>query len=68
MHDTDPFFRVSHLSLQIGKFRLNDISLECARGEYHIIMGPGGSGKHLAIFYRRGHRRYSALAGINWKV
>jgi ABC-type Fe3+/spermidine/putrescine transport system ATPase subunit len=41
----DPFARVEALNVSLGKFSLTDINLSCGRGEYHILLGPTGSGK-----------------------
>jgi ABC-type Fe3+/spermidine/putrescine transport system ATPase subunit len=39
------FARVESLSVGLGRFSLTDVDLSCARGEYHILLGPTGSGK-----------------------
>ena len=36
---------VSGLNLKLGSFSLDDVGLSCRKGEYHILMGPTGSGK-----------------------
>lgn len=36
---------VDSLSLSLGDFSLRDVTLSCARGEYHVLLGPTGSGK-----------------------
>lgn len=36
---------VAHLSLQLGDFSLNDVSLNVPRGQYCVLMGKTGSGK-----------------------
>jgi ABC-type sugar transport system ATPase subunit len=38
---------VERLHLQIGAFRLSDVSLAVDEGEYFVLMGPTGSGKSL---------------------
>ncbi len=43
------YLRIESLSTAIGNFRLHDISLSCKRGEYHILLGPTGSGKSSLI-------------------
>ncbi len=41
----DPHLAIESLSARLGRFRLNAITLSCDKGEYHILMGPTGSGK-----------------------
>jgi len=41
--------RTEGLSYSIGDFRLSDIDLEVARGEYFVLMGPPGSGKSILL-------------------
>jgi ABC-type Fe3+/spermidine/putrescine transport system ATPase subunit len=45
MSDSDPFVRIESLNVTLGRFSLKDVTLSCARGEYHILLGPTGSGK-----------------------
>ena len=45
MSGDDHFASVESLDVSLGKFSLADINLSCARGEYHILLGPTGSGK-----------------------
>ena len=45
----DPHLQVDSLAVRLGTFRLRDITLSCNRGEYHILMGPTGSGKSSLI-------------------
>lgn len=40
-----PRLKIDSLNLSLGKFSLRDISLSCGEGEYHILLGPTGSGK-----------------------
>ncbi|MFZ5564365.1 MAG: ABC transporter ATP-binding protein [Thermodesulfobacteriota bacterium] len=42
---TDTFLQVGGLNLVLGKFHLRNIDLSCGRGEYHVLLGPTGSGK-----------------------
>jgi len=46
---SDPHLQIDSLSVRLGTFRLRDITLSCSRGEYHILMGPTGSGKSSLI-------------------
>jgi molybdate transport system ATP-binding protein len=48
--------KISHLGLELGSFRLPDISLEVARGEYFILLGPTAAGKTVLL---------EAIAGLN---
>jgi len=41
----EPHLHIESLRVRLGKFHLEDINLSCNRGEYHILMGPTGSGK-----------------------
>jgi ABC-type Fe3+/spermidine/putrescine transport system ATPase subunit len=41
----DSLLRVESLSARAGTFSLENISLSCLRGDFHILMGPTGSGK-----------------------
>lgn len=41
--------RVECLHLQAGTFRVEDVSLSVADGEYFVLMGPTGSGKSLLV-------------------
>jgi ABC-type Fe3+/spermidine/putrescine transport system ATPase subunit len=40
---------VESLGLDLGSFALEDIDLECAKGEYRILLGPTGSGKSTLL-------------------
>ncbi|MDY6832528.1 MAG: ABC transporter ATP-binding protein [Thermodesulfobacteriota bacterium] len=42
---TPTFLQLVNLNLGLGKFCLKDINLSCGRGEYHVLLGPTGSGK-----------------------
>jgi ABC-type Fe3+/spermidine/putrescine transport system ATPase subunit len=37
--------KIETLSTAIGSFSLRNISLSCQKGEYHVLLGPTGSGK-----------------------
>ncbi len=41
--------KVRGLSLNLGEFRLRDVSLDIARQEYFVVLGPTGAGKTLLI-------------------
>ena len=39
------YLQVASLYLSLGLFRLKNIHLGCQKGEYHVLLGPTGSGK-----------------------
>ncbi|MBU1344120.1 MAG: ABC transporter ATP-binding protein [Proteobacteria bacterium] len=41
----NPFLQVESLNLTLGKFSLRNINMSCQKGEYHVLLGPTGSGK-----------------------
>lgn len=43
------FLELSKLSLEVGEFRLNDITLEIQKGEFFVILGKSGAGKTLIL-------------------
>jgi ABC-type Fe3+/spermidine/putrescine transport system ATPase subunit len=45
MSGSEPFLHVETLGVSLGMFSLEDVTLSCGRGEYHILLGPTGSGK-----------------------
>ena len=45
----DPMIRVENLSIELGEFRLHDISLDLQEGEYLVLLGPTGSGKTVVV-------------------
>lgn len=40
-----PHLQIESLNVRLGTFSLRDISLLCDKGEYHVLLGPTGSGK-----------------------
>ncbi len=40
-----PYLNLQNLRFSIGDFRLTDIDLSVRKGEYHVVLGPTGSGK-----------------------
>lgn len=42
---TFPHLKIDSLNLSLGRFSLQNISLSCGNGEYHVLLGPTGSGK-----------------------
>jgi ABC-type Fe3+/spermidine/putrescine transport system ATPase subunit len=42
---THPYLKIESLNLTLGGFSLKNISLSCANAEYHVLLGPTGSGK-----------------------
>lgn len=46
---SNPLLQIQSLSFRMGRFAVEDINLSCARGEYHILLGPTGSGKSSLI-------------------
>lgn len=45
-----------HVSLTLGSFSLNDVSLTIGRGDYYFIIGPSGAGKTVIL---------EAIAGLH---
>lgn len=43
------FLSLDRLSLTLGEFRLNDISLDIKKGEFFVILGKSGAGKTLIL-------------------
>lgn len=43
MHNS--YLQIRSLNLSLDKFSLRDINLSCNKGEYHVVLGPTGSGK-----------------------
>ncbi len=41
--------RIEDLTLELGEFKLDDITLEARAGEYMVVMGPSGAGKTLLL-------------------
>ncbi|MEW6079117.1 MAG: ABC transporter ATP-binding protein [Thermodesulfobacteriota bacterium] len=46
---TRAFLQVESLTLSVGNFSLRNIQLSCGKGEYHVLLGPTGSGKSTLI-------------------
>jgi ABC-type Fe3+/spermidine/putrescine transport system ATPase subunit len=62
MCSSGPFLSVESLNVTLGGFSLEDVTLSCARGEYHVLLGPTGSGKSSLLkcilgFHRPGSGR-----------
>ena len=57
MCGSGPFLSVDSLSLTLGRFSLENVTLSCARGEYHVLLGPTGSGKSTLLKCILGLRR-----------
>lgn len=41
--------KIQHLHKKLGDFKLTDINLEIAKGEYFVILGPTGTGKSIVL-------------------
>ena len=41
----NPYLNINNLRFSIGGFQLTDIDLSVQQGEYHVLLGPTGSGK-----------------------
>jgi ABC-type Fe3+/spermidine/putrescine transport system ATPase subunit len=57
MSGDDPFAHIESLNVGLGEFSLADIDLSCGRGEYHILLGPTGSGKSSLLKSMLGFHR-----------
>jgi ABC-type Fe3+/spermidine/putrescine transport system ATPase subunit len=51
---------IDHIDYQVGGFRLADVSLRVAPGEYFVLMGPPGAGKSILMECVCGLRRLRA--------
>ncbi|TFH41847.1 MAG: ABC transporter ATP-binding protein [Lysobacterales bacterium] len=49
--------RTEHITYRIGAFSLRDVSVDIARGEYFVLLGPPGAGKTLLLEALCGLRR-----------
>jgi ABC-type sugar transport system ATPase subunit len=49
---------VRNLTVKIGSFSLNDISIDVQEGEYFVIVGPTGSGKTIILESIAGLQRF----------
>lgn len=41
--------RAEGVTFRVGKFHLNDVSLDVGKGEYFVLLGPPGSGKTIFL-------------------
>ena len=46
---TGPVIRLEDLTLTLGRFTLDHLSLEVRRNEYFVLLGPTGSGKTVLL-------------------
>jgi len=51
---------LDHVSYAIGDFRLSDVTLRVAPGEYFVLLGPPGAGKSILMECACGLRRVHA--------
>ena len=51
---------LDHVSYAVGDFRLSDITLRVAPGEYFVLLGPPGAGKSILMECACGLRRVQA--------
>jgi len=56
--------KIEHLTVQVGRFSLRDITLHVRRGEYFVLLGPTGAGKTVLLETIAG--RYTPQAGAIW--
>lgn len=42
---SNTYLTVNDLTLSLGDFSLRNINLSCQQGDYHVLLGPTGSGK-----------------------
>lgn len=60
MSSVQDMIRIEKLCFRVGDFALRDISLQIARKEYFVLMGPPGSGKSVLIECMCGLRRIAS--------
>ena len=64
---TGNLLEVKELTVEIsGKRILEDVSLEIAEGEVHVLFGPNGSGKSSLIMTILGFPAYKVVSGEIW--
>ncbi len=49
--------KLKDISVKAGEFELRNISIDIAKGDYHILLGPSGSGKTILLETIAGFKR-----------